>query len=58
MITKKEVIEYLAKIQEELIIKYIEENDLDTDSEDFAECEDAEEIQNTIYILENLEGIE
>lgn len=55
MITKQQVIEYLAKIQEELIIKYIEENELDINSEDYVECEDAEELQNTIYILEELD---
>ena len=57
MITKDQCIEYLQEIQKMLIEKHYQENGYDIDNE-YCECQEAEEIQNTIYILESLEGIE
>lgn len=48
----KKVIAYLQKVQDKLIIQNAESEYY----EDGDECEDAEEVQNTIYILEKLGG--
>lgn len=53
MITKQQVIDYLRDLQNEFIDNYIIENNIDKD-EIYIECEEAEEIQNTINILEEL----
>lgn len=54
MIRKKQVIEYLERIQQKFIKEHLEEYPEDANN-DYIECEKAEELQNTIYILEDLE---
>lgn len=48
-----ETINVLETIQEMFIQEHLKENPEDADF-DYVECEKAEEIQNTIYILENI----
>lgn len=48
-----DTINVLQAIQENFIQEYIKENPEHVD-EDYIECEQVEEIQNTIYILENV----
>ena len=47
----KQTIENLKIIQDMFIDDYIAKNNID-DDEVYIECEEADEIQNTIYILE------
>lgn len=48
-----ETINVLETIQESFIQEHLKENPEEADF-DYVECEKAEEIQNTIYILENI----